>query len=119
MLTETVTKWGNFHYKAPLKSVGRRQSLHSIYEKTGIIFAEVGPCQGHRSVCCAVQGWQGSVPEERRYERLKGSVWPGAGSLSFFYPPDNNSDKRLSALPAAFSSSPSEGTPTRTFGAKK
>lgn len=50
---------------------------------------------------CVVQGWQGSdtsVPEERR---LKGSVWPGAGSLSFFYPLDNNTDKRLPALPAA------------------
>lgn len=72
MLTETVTKWGNFHYKAPLKSVGRRQSLHSIYEKTGIIFVKVGPCQGHRSVCCAVQGWQGSEHESLKSEGTKG-----------------------------------------------
>lgn len=32
-----------------------------------------------------------SVPAERR---LKGSVWPAAGRLSFSYPLQNNSDKR-------------------------
>lgn len=63
-------------------------------------------CRGHRwprslqrLLCGAgLARFRTSVPEERG---LKGSVWPGAGSLSSFHPPNNNSNKRLWVLPAA------------------
>lgn len=56
-----------------------------------------------RLLCGAgLAGFRTRVPEERRYERLKGSLWPGAGSLSFFYPPDNNSDKKTVSFASSF-----------------
>lgn len=50
-------------------------------------------------VQCRVGKVQTSLPEERRLNR---SFWPGAGSLSFFYPLNNNTDKGLPALTGAF-----------------
>lgn len=100
----------------PLKQITVTSSP-SIYQKVGITVAEVSSCQGYCSICCAELGWQGLSAQSPKSKDWEVRFWPVAGRLSFFYPPCNNSDNRLT-LPNFSSDKPPSGSLTHTFKAE-
>lgn len=88
-----------------------------MYQKVGITVAEVSSCQGDCSICCAELGWQGLSAQSPKSEDWEVRFWPVAGRLSFFYPPCNNSDNRLT-LPNFSSDEPPSASLTHTFKAE-